>query len=269
MTRRSPHTFGGSIVSTIRNRAMLLAATSTALLAVGLTACGSDGSGTKASGPETGGTAQGASPTASAVNANSTTGTTGGSSTSKSSTGSGSGSGSKSGSGSGTAKGGGGGNATSDSYAYKHPCSGGQVSVNMTTRDGASSRRVIAVRNNGASSCGLSYFPGVYLDQASAQGGKIVKPLIPSGLGGAPAYPVYAGQTAYAVIDLDPSGATTGTVSGIDELNVLADGDHMPNADTHNFPLGSGALVLKPKLGLYRTTIADAVSSMKAADTQS
>ncbi|MCT9010145.1 DUF4232 domain-containing protein [Streptomyces rhizosphaerihabitans] len=258
-------------MSTIRNRTTLLTATTTALLALALTACGPDGSGTKSSGPETGGTAQDASATASAANTGSTTGTTGGSSTSKSSTGSGSksASGSKSGSGSGTTTGAGGGNATSDSYAYKHPCSGGQVSVNVTTRDGASSQRVIAVRNNGASSCGLSYYPRVYLDQASAQGGKNVKPLIPSGLGGAPAYPVYAGQTAYAVIDVDPSGATTGTVSGIDELNVLADGDHMPNADTHNFPLGSGALVLKPKLGLYRSTIADAVSSMKAADTQS
>ncbi|MEZ0064071.1 hypothetical protein ABIA32_000049 [Streptacidiphilus sp. MAP12-20] len=173
--------------------------------------------------------------------------------------------------GSGTSAGtsGSGGSADSDSYAYTHPCSGRQVSLHVTRRDGAPSQRVIVVRNIGAHACGLSYFPQVYLDNAHASGGRIVKPMIPSGLGGAPAYPVHAGQTAYAVIDLDPSGATTGTVSGIDELNVLADGDHMPNAETRNFQLGSGALVLKPKLGLYRSTVADAVTSMTGADTQS
>lgn len=164
---------------------------------------------------------------------------------------------------------GGGADATSDSYAYKHPCSAQQLSVKVTRRSGAPSQRVISVHNNGSRSCGLSYFPLVYLDQAhAANGAGAVKPLVPGGLGGAPAYPVYAGRTAYAVIDLDPSGATSGTVAGIDELNVLADGDHMPNADTLNFPLGSGALVLKPKLGLYEATVADAVTSMQSADTQ-
>lgn len=261
------HTFGGSFVSTIRNRTTLLAATGTALLALALTACGSGGSGTKSSGPQSGGTQQAASATASARNAAAAkgTGSTGGSAGSKNSAGSGT----KSGSGSGTTAGsGGGGNANSDSYAYKHPCSGSQVSVNVTTGAGAAGRRVIAVRNNGANSCGLSHLPQVYLDGAKTSG-KIVKPLVPSGLGGAPAVPVYAGRTAYAVIDLDPSGATTGTVAGVDELNVLADGDHMPDAETHNFPLGPGALVLKPKLGLYRSTIADAVASMRTADTRS
>ncbi|SEL05119.1 DUF4232 domain-containing protein [Streptacidiphilus jiangxiensis] len=162
----------------------------------------------------------------------------------------------------------GGGDATSDSYAYKHPCSAGQLSVHVTRRAAAPSQRVISVRNTGSRSCGLSYFPLVYLDQShAANAAGAVKPLVPGGLGGAPAYPVYAGRTAYAVIDLDPSGATSGTVAGIDELNVLADGDHMPNADTLNFPLGSGALVLKPKLGLYEATVADAVTSMQSADT--
>jgi hypothetical protein len=166
--------------------------------------------------------------------------------------------------------GGSGGDATSDSYAYQHPCAPQQLSVHVVRRSAAPSQRVIEIRNKGSRSCGLGYFPLVSLDNAkAADGSQAVRPLIPSGLGGAPAFPVHAGRTAYAVIDLDPSGATTGTVSGIDELNVLPDGDHMPNAATLNFPLGDGALVLKPKLGLYRDTVADAVSSMQSADTQS
>lgn len=167
------------------------------------------------------------------------------------------------------ARSGGGDNATSDSYAYKHPCSSGQLSVHVVTRAAAPTQRVIEVRNTGASSCGLSYYPRIYLaDSHAADFSHAVRPLVPSGLGGAPAYPVYAGRTAYAVVDLDPSGATNGTVKGIDELDVLADGDHMPNADTLNFPLGSGTHVLKPKLGLYHATVADAVASMDSADTQ-
>lgn len=162
----------------------------------------------------------------------------------------------------------GGGNDT-DAYAFTHPCTSREVSVHVTGRAGAPSQRVIVVRGLTGHACGLSYYPLVSLDNSRAPGGKVVKPLIPSGLGGPPAYVLHAGRTAYAVIDLDPSGATAGTVPGIDELNVLANGDHMPNADTLNFPLGSGARVLKPKLGLYRTTIADAVSSMRSADYQS
>lgn len=258
-------------MSTIRNRTIFVATTVTAGLVLALGACGTGGSGTRSAGSGTDDAARSTSPSASAAGTAGDTGTTdptgtaGGSSARKSSSGSGtktdSGSGSKAGSGSAAA---GGGNATSDGYAYKHPCAAGQLSVSVTTPADASGRRVIAVRNNGANACGLSYYPQVHLD---GSGGRTVKPLVPGGLGGAPAYPVYAGRTAYAVIDLDPSGATSGTVTGIDELNVLADGDHMPDADTRNFPLGSGALVLKPKLGLYRSTVADAVASMKTADT--
>ncbi|MEU6283168.1 hypothetical protein [Streptomyces sp. NPDC047028] len=164
----------------------------------------------------------------------------------------------------------GGGHATSDSWAWTHPCTSRGISVHVVHRSGAASQRVIEVRNLGSDSCGLSYFPLVSIDNShAANGGTVVKPLIPGGLGGAPAYPVYAGRTAYAVIDLDPSGATTGTVPGMDELNVLANGDHMSNAETLNFSLGSGAHVKKPKLGLYRSTVADAVTSMRSADTQS
>ena len=163
-----------------------------------------------------------------------------------------------------------GGHATSDSWAWTHPCTSRGLSVHVVRRSGAPSQRVIEVRNLGSDSCGLSYFPLVSIDDShAANGGTVVKPLIPGGLGGAPAYPVYAGRTAYAVIDLDPSGATTGTVPGMDELNVLANGDHMSNAETLNFSLGSGAHVKTPKLGLYRSTVADAVTSMRSADTQS
>lgn len=156
-----------------------------------------------------------------------------------------------------------------DGYAFRHPCSIGQLSVQVTRRAGAPTQRVIAVRNTGAQSCGLSYYPLVGLVSATAQDGTAaVRPLVPGGLGGPPAYPVYAGHTAYAVVDLDPSGATTGTAAGVDEMDVLPDAEHMPAAQTLNFPLGKGTSVLKPKLGLYRDTVADAVASMRTADTR-
>ncbi|MBO1420413.1 DUF4232 domain-containing protein [Streptomyces sp. FH025] len=169
----------------------------------------------------------------------------------------------------GASQGGGAGGADGDAYAYTHPCDSKNLSVRVAARPEAPGQRVIEVHNQGSHPCGLSYYPLVSLGDSHAEDrSKSVRPLVPSGLGGAPAYPVAAGQTAYAVIDLNPGGATTGTAAGIDELNVLADGDHMPNADTHNFPLGQGVKVLKPKLGLYRTNVADAVSSMAAADHQ-
>lgn len=169
---------------------------------------------------------------------------------------------------SGTSKGAG--DPAGDEYAFTHPCTPQQLSVHVTVRAGAPSQRVIAVRNTGKRSCGLSYFPLVHLDNAEDPNGEhAVHPMIPSGLGGAPAYPVRPAATAYAVIDLNPAAATTGTVPGIDELNVLPDGDHMPNAATLNFPLPASTPVLHPKLGLYRSTIADAVTSMQSADYQS
>ncbi|WP_433890570.1 DUF4232 domain-containing protein [Streptomyces sp. CA-111067] len=159
--------------------------------------------------------------------------------------------------------------ATSDSYAWKHPCSSKQISVHLVRRASAPTQRVIEVRNNGARSCGLSYYPHVVLWNAdSATGGVTITPLVPDGLGGPPASPVYAGRTAYAVVDLDPSGATKGTAFGVNEMNVLADGDHMSSRETVQFPLGAGAHVLKPKLGLYEDTVARAVASMESADIQ-
>ncbi|MFF7459233.1 DUF4232 domain-containing protein [Kitasatospora sp. NPDC008115] len=159
--------------------------------------------------------------------------------------------------------------ADDDAYAYAHPCEGKDLTVRVTARPEAPTQRVIEVRNQGAHACGLSYHPLVSLgDSHAADRGKDVRPLVPGGLGGAPAHPVGAGKTAYAVIDLNPGGASTGTAPGIDQLNVLADGDHMPTAETRNFPLGSGAKVLKPRLGLYRATVADAAASAATADQQ-
>ncbi|MEV7602191.1 DUF4232 domain-containing protein [Kitasatospora sp. NPDC089797] len=159
--------------------------------------------------------------------------------------------------------------ADGDAYAYGHPCESGNLVVRVTVRPEAPWQRVIEVRNQGPRSCGLSYYPLVSLgDSHAADHSKDVRPLVPGGLGGAPAYPLAAGRSAYAVIDLNPGGAAAGT-PGIDQLNVLADGDHMPTADTRNFPLGTGAKVLKPKLGLYRSTVADAAASAAGADRSS
>ncbi|MEV6674363.1 hypothetical protein [Streptomyces sp. NPDC051162] len=154
----------------------------------------------------------------------------------------------------------------SDDYAYGHACSADQLSVRVVPRSEAPSQRVIEVRSLAANSCGLSYYPLVSIgDPNAADHSHDIKPLIPGGLGGPPAYALHAGRTAYAVIDLDPTGKAAPQEA---ELNVLAHSD-MPNADTLNFPLGKDARVLEPKLGLYEDNVADAVRSMTLADTQS
>ncbi|KOV25421.1 hypothetical protein ADK60_22850 [Streptomyces sp. XY431] len=159
------------------------------------------------------------------------------------------------------------GGGADDSYAYTHPCDTKDLTIRVTARPEAPSQRVIEVRNQGARSCGLSYFPLVSVgDSHAADRSKDLRPLVPGGLGGPPAYPVGAGRTAYAVIDLNPGGGSAATTAGVDELNVLADGDHMPTGETRNFPLGPGAKVRAPKLGLYRATVADAVASAATAD---
>lgn len=232
-----------------RHRAALLGAATTAVLGLALTAGGGQGSGVAVADP--GRTSTVAFTGAGHPPADGAGASSGGEAT-------------KTSGGEATKRGG----RDTDAHAYKHPCDSRKLSVRVTGRSGAATQRVIAVRNLGDSACGLSYFPRVSLGDSRARDHRRdVRPLIPSGLGGQPAYPVRAGGTAYAVIDLNPSGARTGTVRGIDELNVLADGDHMPNAATRNFPLGTGAKVLKPKLGLYRSTVAEAVRSMRLADT--
>ncbi|MFJ9691591.1 DUF4232 domain-containing protein [Kitasatospora sp. NPDC101183] len=163
---------------------------------------------------------------------------------------------------------GGGGSDGGEAWAYGHPCESGKVTVKVVARPGSASQRVIEVHNQGPKSCGLSYYPTVDLGASNAADrSKNLRPMVPSGLGGPPAYALGAGQVAYAVIDLNPGGAGTGA-GGIDEINVLADGDHMPNADTVNTPLAPGTKVFKPKLGLYRSTVADAAASAAQADHQ-
>ncbi|MFJ2867714.1 DUF4232 domain-containing protein [Kitasatospora sp. NPDC087314] len=146
-----------------------------------------------------------------------------------------------------------------------HPCDIGNLSIHVTARAGAPSQRVIEVRNTGATACSLSSTPGVDLGNSTARDqSNNIKPILASGT---LRFPVPAGQSAYAVIDLDPSGATTGTAPGINELNVLVDdeGTNMPLANTRNFPLNGDARVLNPQMGIYRASVAEAVASMTAA----
>ncbi|MGW1652559.1 DUF4232 domain-containing protein [Streptomyces atratus] len=244
-------------MSTLRNRTTILAAATTAVLALALTACGGDDSGTKSAGPASDAAAAAASTDATDAK---TTGTakTGGAGQNTGATKTGT---SKTGTSNGSAKTGG---DTSDSYAYKHPCKSADLSVRVYPRQGSATQQVIEVNNVGANSCGLSYFPRVSLGAAKASDhSSDIQPTVPGGLGGAPAYPVKPKTAAIAVIDLNPSGANG--LTWIDEMNVLADGDHMPNAETQNFELGPDVKVRDPKLGLYRSTVAEAVSSMKQA----
>ncbi|MEE1747772.1 MULTISPECIES: DUF4232 domain-containing protein [unclassified Streptomyces] len=234
----------------------------TAVLALALTACGGgDETGTKSAGSADNAASAGASTDAGqSSDATKATGTSKADSTAQNTgatkTGTSKTSTSKGGS---TASG-----NTSDSYAYKHPCKSSDLSVRVYPREGSATQQVIEVNNTGANSCGLSYFPRVSLgaSKASDHSGDIT-PAVPGGLGGAPAYPVKPKTAAIAVIDLNPSGGNG--LTWINEMNVLADGDHMPNADTQNFELGPDVKVRDPKLGLYRGTVADAVSSMKSA----
>ncbi|MEU3574351.1 DUF4232 domain-containing protein [Kitasatospora sp. NPDC036755] len=149
-----------------------------------------------------------------------------------------------------------------EAYAYSHPCEAEQLTVKVTARTEAPTQRVIEVRNQGTTSCGLSYHPLVSLGSAkAADRAKDLTPLLPGGLGGPPAYALAAGRTAYAVLDLNPGGGG----SEVDQLNVLPDGDHMPAADTRNFPLGAGAKAGRPKLGLYGRDVAEAAASAATA----
>ncbi|MGW1844794.1 DUF4232 domain-containing protein [Streptomyces sp. NPDC001966] len=232
----------------------------TAVLALALTACNGDETGTKSAGQaDNTASVSSSQPSAEATTtddkkAGDAAQNTGSTKTGTSKTGN-----------SGTSGGGStsGGN-TSDSYAYKHPCQSGDLSVRVYPVEGSTTQHVIEVNNTGANSCGLSYFPRVSLgaSKASDHSGDIT-PAVPGGLGGAPAYPVKPKTAAIAVIDLNPGGK--GGVTWVNEMNVLADGDHMANADTQNFDLGPDVKVGDPKLGLYQGTVADAVNSMKQA----
>ncbi|MFH8384751.1 DUF4232 domain-containing protein [Kitasatospora sp. NPDC018058] len=145
------------------------------------------------------------------------------------------------------------------------PCDIQNLTVQAAARAGAASQWVIEVRNTGTGVCSLSSTPGVDLGNSAARDqSNNIKPILAAGT---LRFPVAAGHSAYVVIDLDPSGATTGTTPGINELNVLVDdeGTNMPLANTRNFPLPDGAHVLNPQMGIYRSTVAEAVTSMTSA----
>ncbi|MFI9366779.1 DUF4232 domain-containing protein [Kitasatospora sp. NPDC053057] len=154
--------------------------------------------------------------------------------------------------------------AGGDSAAAR-PCDIQNLSITASARAGATDQWVIEVHNTGTGACSLSSSPGVDLgDSAARDQSNNIKPVLASGTA---RFTVQAGQKAYAVIDLDPNGATTGTAQGVNELNVLVDqdGTNMPLANTHNFPLAGGVRVLNPRMGLYRASVAEAVASMTTA----
>jgi hypothetical protein len=260
----------------IRPNHRALLAAGTAVLALSLTACNGDdqaaatggGSADKPAASTSGSASAGTGTPASNEKPADTT-TTGAPGTSKApqkssggstTSGGGSGSGTTAGGGSG----GGGSANNTEAYAWKHACAMSQLTV--TVRPGSGSQRVIEVSNGGTSACGLDLLPAVDLgDSNSADQSRNVRPLVPSGLGG-PDHALLAGKKAYAVIDLNPGGKA-GSAKGINEMNVLVSPSHMANADTRNYPIAAGTQVSGPKLGLYRDSVADAVSSMKQADT--
>ncbi|AZM92672.1 MULTISPECIES: DUF4232 domain-containing protein [Streptomyces] len=160
--------------------------------------------------------------------------------------------------GDGKGPGGSGGPGTDDGYAYTHPCSARNLTVKVTAPEGfPATVRVVTVTNNGSTSCGLDLHPAVGFSAKGAALGIQATP--PEGIGG-PAHPVRPGATAYAAVDLDPSGAG-GPVA--DEINVLADGYHMPNADGVSLPLATPGPVVKPKVGLYHFTARDSFQTLR------
>ncbi|MFJ2747202.1 DUF4232 domain-containing protein [Streptomyces sp. NPDC087297] len=147
---------------------------------------------------------------------------------------------------------------TEDAYAYTHPCSARNLTVKVTSPQGfPTTVRVVTVTNNGASTCGLDFHPAVGF---SAKGSPLgIQATPPEGLGGAPAHPVRPGATTYAAVDLNPSGGG-GPVA--DEINILADPGHMPNADGVSLPLATTGTVAKPRVGLYHFTARDSFDTL-------
>ncbi|WP_405533014.1 DUF4232 domain-containing protein [Streptomyces avidinii] len=147
---------------------------------------------------------------------------------------------------------------TEDAYAYTHPCSAGNLTVKVTSPQGfPATVRVVTVTNNGSTTCGLDFHPAVgFSAKGSALG---IQATPPEGLGGAPAHPVRPGATTYAAVDLNPSGGG-GPVA--DEINILADPSHMPNADGVSLPLATPGTVAKPRVGLYHFTARDSFDTL-------
>ncbi|CAM5639022.1 putative protein OS=Kitasatospora aureofaciens OX=1894 GN=HS99_0017145 PE=4 SV=1 [Kitasatospora aureofaciens] len=124
---------------------------------------------------------------------------------------------------------------------------------------------MIEVYGTGAGACGFSSSPGVGL--GSGAGRDRSESPGPVLAGGAARFTVRAGQRACAVIGLDCSGAITGTVQGVNEINVLVDQDgvSVPLAGIRSFPLPGGVRVLGPWMGLYRAGVAEAAACAATA----
>ncbi|MFB6820644.1 DUF4232 domain-containing protein [Streptomyces virginiae] len=147
---------------------------------------------------------------------------------------------------------------TEDAYAYTHPCSARNLTVKVTSPQGfPATVRVVTVTNNGSTTCGLDFHPAIgFSAKGSALG---IQATPPEGLGGAPAHPVRPGATTYAAVDLNPSGGA-GPVA--DEINILADPSHMPNADGVSLPLAATGTVAKPRVGLYHFTARESFDTL-------
>ncbi|MFD7031668.1 DUF4232 domain-containing protein [Streptomyces sp. NPDC059917] len=239
--------------TTRRLRSATWTATIVAGLALALTSCGgTSGAAAGADGANRGpGTSGAASPgTAGGASATGAQGASGAPSDGKGA-GAGTASPARAGTGTGTGTG-------DDAYAYAHPCSAGKLTVKTGSAQGLpASVRVITVTNNGSTACGLAYHPTVGFSAKGAALG--IMAAAPGGLGGAPAYPVRPGATAYAAVDLNPGGGS-GPVA--DEINVLADAAHMPNADGTSLPLTVPGKVAAPKVGLYRTSARESLGTL-------
>lgn len=149
------------------------------------------------------------------------------------------------------------GKGTDEADAHNHPCSARNLTVGVASEQGfPATVRIIAVTNHGSAGCGLDLHPAVGFSAKGAALGIQATP--PEGIGG-PAYPLRPGSTAYAAVDLDPSGAA-GPVA--DEINVLADPSHMPNADGVSLPLAAPGAVARPKVGLYHVSARDSFKTL-------
>ncbi|WP_441245077.1 DUF4232 domain-containing protein [Kitasatospora sp. McL0602] len=160
----------------------------------------------------------------------------------------------------------------SDAYAYAHPCAGERVSVKAGyDAQLGTTKRLIQVTNTGSTACGLSFYPTVAIDRSSTvRGGsgevQTVQPAVSNDLGDGEGYPLQAGRTAYAVVDLNPTHSTTGGSRQYDELSVVAS-TKLPNAYTVSTMIAEqggtpgNPYVKTPFLGKYSDTVADAAAT--------
>lgn len=106
--------------------------------------------------------------------------------------------------------------------------------------------------------------PYVWITAGAGGGPEQTRPLVPTGLGGAPMV-LAAGQTKYAAIDLNPDSAAN-AVAGYTTLSVTAN----PTPDTsgkdvQDLKLPAPAKVANAKLGLYNDNPADAIRIAETA----